>query len=402
MRQNLPKAEYIVAVIVVAAGRGTRVGGSEELPKQYRLLAGQPVLARTLNQFLSSLAVSMVLPIIHQDDNARFDALSIDDERLLAPVFGGATRQLSVFAGLEALEVHAPDFVLIHDAARPFVDAELVDTIIAGLKDAEAVLPVTTVIDTIKRSADGRTVGGTEDRTQLYAAQTPQGFHYETIFAAHKRAVEMSDSFTDDAAIAEWARIPVALAHGSIDNIKLTTARDFERAAQFLGGVDNMETHVGTGFDVHQFEPGDGVILGGISIPHTAKLKGHSDADAALHVLTDALLGALADGDIGTHFPPSEEKWRGEASSTFLKFAADRVAARQGRIVHIDLTIICEFPKIGPHKDLIRGNIAKICGISVSRVSVKATTSEKMGFVGRGEGLATMAAATIELPRNET
>lgn len=386
---------------MVAAGRGTRAGPIDSEPKQYRLLAGQPVLTRTLQQLLNEPTIDIVLPVIHQDDAERFTALGLTNERLLAPVTGDRTRQLSVFAGLKALEQHQPDFVLIHDGARPFIDTQLLTNVIGGLERAEAVLPVTTVIDTIKRSDDGRTVGGTEDRTQLYAAQTPQGFHYKTIFAAHKRAVELSDGFTDDAAIAEWAKIPVALAAGSIDNVKLTAAQDFERAEQFLSGTSNMETRVGSGFDVHQFEPGDSVTLGGVSIPHSAKLKGHSDADAALHVLTDAILGALAEGDIGTHFPPSDEKWRGAPSSTFLEFARQRVVARQGRIVSLDLTIICEQPKIGPHTQALRESIAKICAISVSRVSVKATTSEKMGFVGRGEGLATMATASIELPRSD-
>lgn len=388
------------AVIVVAAGRGTRAGDQGDGPKQYRLLGGKPVLTRTLENLLDVPDVDLILTVIHQDDDKLFAAAAPKDPRILPPITGGETRQLSVYAGLEALTQHNPDLVLIHDAARPFVDATLLHNIMHSLHHAEAVLPVTSVIDTIKRSNDGRTVGGTEDRTQLYAAQTPQGFRFKTILAAHKRAVELSDGFTDDAAIAEWAKIPVALAEGSIDNVKLTTAQDFVRAEQFLGGANTMETRVGSGFDIHQFEPGDSVTLGGVTIPHSAKLKGHSDADAGLHVLTDALLGALAEGDIGTHFPPSNAKWRGEPSTTFLKFAMDRLIARQGRIVNLDLTIISEEPKIGPHTQALRQSIAHICDISVGRVSVKATTSEKMGFVGRGEGLATMATATIEVPRS--
>jgi len=390
-----------VAVIIVAAGRGTRATatGEGEIPKQYKLLRGVPLIKHTINRFLKVDAVTWVLPVIHRADTHLFEGLGIDHERLIAPVSGGETRQLSVLAGLETLSEKAPDYVLIHDAARPFVSPKVIEGVVAGLGTAEAVLPVTLVTDTIKRSVDGRTVGGTEDRTQLFAAQTPQGFHYDAILKAHRRAAEISDGFTDDAAIAEWAHIPVALSDGDPDNIKITTPADFVRAETILDGVEPMETRVGSGVDTHQFEPGDAVILGGITIPHSAKLKGHSDADTALHVLTDALLGALAEGDIGTHFPPSEPKWKGEPSSTFIRFAADRVAQRGGRIVHLDLTIMCEAPKIGPHVAKMRQSVASLCGIDEGRVSVKATTSEKMGFVGRGEGLMTMATATIELPR---
>ena len=388
-----------VAVIVVAAGRGVRAG-DQAIPKQYKSIRGIPVLVRTITRLLAMENVDLVLPVIHADDANRYAKLDLSNKKLLSPVNGGDTRQLSVLAGLNALEKHKPDVVLIHDAARPFISAQVVDGVVTVLADAEAVLPVTTVIDTIKRSTDGRTVGGTEDRTQLYAAQTPQGFQYPSILAAHRRAAEISDSFTDDAAIAEWARIPVTLSMGSPDNIKITSPEDFARAEQFLDGAEPMETRVGSGIDVHQFEPGDAVTLGGVTIPHTAKLKGHSDADAGLHVLTDAILGALAEGDIGKHFPPSEPRWKGEASSTFLKFAVELVKTRAGRIVHLDLTIMCEQPKIGSHTQKLRQSIADICKISVERVSVKATTFEKMGFVGREEGIVTLAAATIELPRS--
>jgi 2-C-methyl-D-erythritol 4-phosphate cytidylyltransferase/2-C-methyl-D-erythritol 2,4-cyclodiphosphate synthase len=390
------------ALIVVAAGRGTRAGnGGQDLPKQYRPLAGIPVLRRTITRLLAMDSVDLVLPVIHPDDQALYEALALVHPKLLPPAHGGATRQLSVLAGLEALVETDPENVLIHDAARPFINEDTVNNVLETLNDADAVLPVTLVVDTIKRSTDGRTVGGTEDRTQLYAAQTPQGFTFKTILNAHRRAAEMSDGFTDDAAIAEWARIPVALAWGNMDNIKLTSAEDFTRAERLLQGEHAMETRVGTGYDVHPFAPGDAVILGGVTIPHTAKLKGHSDADAGLHVLTDALLGALAEGDIGTHFPPSDPQWKGAPSSTFLKFAVDRVAARGGRIVNLDLTIICEAPKIAPHTNNLRQSIAGICNISVSRVSVKATTSEKMGFIGRQEGIATLASVSIQLPRSD-
>ncbi len=399
-RHGLVQDSTKVAVVVVAAGRGSRAASEDDrLPKQYRLLRGVPLLTHTIKRFLSMPVVDLVVPVIHPDDSGLFAGLGLNNERLSAPVHGGDTRQMSVLAGLEALADFAPDQVLIHDAARPFVSEDMVKGVVAGLLEEEAVLPVTMVIDTIKRSENGRTVGGTEDRTELYAAQTPQGFRYRTILAAHRKAAAYSDRFTDDAAIAEWARVPVALAYGSTDNIKITTAADFARAEQLLDGAEPMETRTGNGFDVHRFVPGDAVTLAGRTIPHTARLDGHSDADAGLHVLTDALLGALAEGDIGTHFPPSDAKWKGEPSPTFLSFAVERVRGRGGRIVHLDLTIMCEAPKIGPHVEAMRGNIAEICGIDVSRVSVKATTSEKMGFVGRGEGLVTMATATVELPR---
>jgi 2-C-methyl-D-erythritol 4-phosphate cytidylyltransferase/2-C-methyl-D-erythritol 2,4-cyclodiphosphate synthase len=274
------------------------------------------------------------------------------------------------------------------------------DAVIDGVLEAlgRAALPVVQVTDTIKRSSDGKTVSATEDRRHLFAAQTPQGFAFADILDAHRRAAGASSEFTDDAAIAEWAGITVALTPGSSHNLKLTHPEDFERAERLLGG-GNMETRTGTGIDVHPFEPGDGVWLGGVHIPHTAKLKGHSDADAALHALTDAIYGALGEGDIGSFFPPSDPKWRGAASSIFLKHAAGLVAARGGRIVNLDLTIVCEAPRIGPHVPAMKSAIAEAAAVAPSRVAVKATTSERLGFTGRAEGLMAMATATIELPR---
>ena len=389
-----------IAALIVAAGRGTRLSPTDEArPKQYLDLAGTPVLARSIAGFAGHEAIDTVLAVIGPEDDAFYADLPPDGTgKVLPPVTGGATRQLSVLKGLEALEKTHPDLVLIHDGARPIVPAAVIDGVIAALDAADAALPATPVIDTIKRSQDGRTVGGTEDRTQLFAAQTPQGFAFDRILGLHRRVREITDGFTDDTAIAEWGGVPVALSEGSADNIKITLPGDLSRAAQILKGSSKMQTRIGNGYDVHPFVPGDAVILGGVTIPHDKKLKGHSDADAGLHVLTDALLGALAEGDIGTHFPPSEEKWRGEPSRTFLGFAAERVAARGGRIVNLDLTIVAERPKIGPHVAAMRENIARICGIDISRVSVKATTSEKMGFVGREEGIATIGSASVELP----
>ena len=390
--------EKSIAVIVVAAGAGTRVG--DGIPKQYRHLAGKAVLARSIEAFLAQAGIRLILPVIHPDHVERFAALRLNDDRILGAVTGGAHRQVSVLAGLEALAPHKPDLVLIHDAARPLVDAAVIDGVIAALARHDGALPVVPVTDTIKRSADGKTVAATEDRNTLFAAQTPQGFRFPQILSAHMRASRLPREFTDDAAIAEWAGMTVALTPGSATNIKITHAEDFARAERLLGG-GAMETRVGTGFDVHPFEPGDMVHLGGVAIPHTAKLKGHSDADAALHAICDAIYGALGEGDIGSHFPPSDPQWKGAPSSTFLAHAAKLVADRGGRIVNLDLTIICEAPRVSPHVAAMRDAIAKVCGIASERIAVKATTSERLGFTGREEGLMAMASASIELPRGE-
>lgn len=388
-------------MIVVAAGTGERVGGG---PKQYRMLAGKPVLARTIEAFLRRPDVNWVLPVIHSDHSALFSGLDLNDSKLLPPVVGAPSRQGSVLAGLEALSAHSPDLVLIQDAARPLVDDDTIDGVIAALGGSEpgriAALPVLPVTDTIKRSSDGKRAEGTEDRRKLYAAQTPQGFLYGPILAAHRLAAAAASEFTDDAAIAEQYGMPVILVPGSAHNIKLTHPEDFERAERLLGGKI-METRTGTGFDVHPFEPGDAVWLAGVRIPHHLKLKGHSDADAALHALTDAIYGALGEGDIGTFFPPSDPQWKGAASSIFLKHAAGLVAERAGRIVNLDLTIVCEAPKIAPHVPAMKAAIADAVGIAPNRIAIKATTSEKLGFTGRNEGLMAMATATIELPRED-
>jgi 2-C-methyl-D-erythritol 4-phosphate cytidylyltransferase/2-C-methyl-D-erythritol 2,4-cyclodiphosphate synthase len=386
-------AQKTIAVIVVAAGTGERMGGG---PKQYRMLAGQPVLARTIEAFAKRDDVSWVLPVINPAHRREYDALVLNHPKLLPAVGGAASRQGSVLAGLEALAGKAPDIVLIQDAARPLVDDEIISGVIAALGDAA--LPVTPVTDTIKRSIDGEVVEGTEDRRTLFAAQTPQGFAYPLILDAHRRAAMEPTEFTDDAAIAEWAGIEVVLTKGSPLNIKLTHPEDFERAERLLG-AKTMETRTGSGFDVHPFEPGDAVWLGGVRIPHAAQLKGHSDADAALHALTDAIYGALGEGDIGSFFPPSDPRWRGAASRIFLEHAAGLVAKRGGRIVNLDLTIVCEAPKIMPHAAAMKAVIAEACGISTTRIAVKATTSEGLGFTGRREGVVAMATATVEVPR---
>lgn len=390
-----------IAVIVVAAGRGERAaaGGIPE-PKQYRMLDGKAVLSRTLNGFLGLPGIDQVLPIIHADHAQRYAALGLGHPKLLAPVTGGATRQASVLEGLKTLAPARPDIVLIHDAARPIVDARVVAEVVAALSDLEGALPALGVTDTIKRSIDGRLVTATEDRSTLYAAQTPQGFRFAQLFSAHMRASTIRRNFTDDAEIAEWAGLRVGLVPGAHSNIKITHPADFDRAERLLAGAQMItETRVGTGYDVHPFEPGDAVWLGGVRIPHSAKLKGHSDADVALHALTDALLGAIGEGDIGVHFPPSDMQWKGVASTVFLRHAGELVNKACGRIVNLDVTIVCERPRIAEHVPAMQRVIAESLGIAASRIAIKATTSERLGFVGREEGIVAMASASVELPR---
>ncbi len=401
--------EQKIAIIVAAAGSGTRASRhGNDLPKQYRQIDGIPVLSRTINALLDMNIIDWVLPVIGADHQEFYQQLKLENQKLLPPTAGGKDRQISSLAGLEALKSQKPDLVLIHDGARPFVSKDLVERVCDALIKQKSngtttgILPAINPTDAIKTSADGKNIKKSLDRDRLWAAQTPQGFHFNEILKAHQKAKNHPDRFSDDSALAEWAGLKVILLEGEADNFKITINSDFLRAQAMLNQnktlSKQMETRVGSGLDIHQFEPGNSVKLGGIEISHDRALKGHSDADAALHVLTDALLGALAEGDIGTHFPPSEEKWKGESSDTFLRFAADRVAKRGGRIVHLDLTIICENPKITPHAQKMRQNIARICSIDKGRISIKATTSECMGFIGRGEGLMTMANATIEVP----
>ena len=384
-----------VAAVVVAAGRGLRAGGN--LPKQYRELAGEPVLRSSLSLFSWHGQIGAVQAVIHPDDRGSYDAAA-KGLRLLAPVVGGATRQASVRAGLEALSARAPDIVLVHDAARPFCSAELVSRAIVACGETGAAIPALEVTDTIKRVDAGGHVADTIDRAQLRAVQTPQAFAFPALLKAHHRAAkEGHGDFTDDAALAEWAGIKVATFAGESGNVKLTTDEDFAKAdARRIASLADLR--LGNGFDVHAFGEGDHVWLGGIKIPHDRGLTGHSDADVALHALVDAILGALADGDIGKHFSPNDPRWRGASSDQFLKFAVERVAKRGGRIAHLDLTIVCEAPRIGPHRDAMRKRIAEIADMSIERVAVKATTSEQLGFTGRKEGIIAMASATVRLP----
>ncbi|MFG1376571.1 bifunctional 2-C-methyl-D-erythritol 4-phosphate cytidylyltransferase/2-C-methyl-D-erythritol 2,4-cyclodiphosphate synthase [Xanthobacter autotrophicus] len=385
--------------IVVAAGRGTRAGGP--LPKQYQMMAGEPVLRRTLRLFALHPRITAVLAVIHSDDSVRFADTARDLPKILAPAFGGATRQASVRAGLDALATDGgmrPDIVLVHDAARPYTSPDLIARAVAAAGNADAAIPVLAVTDTVKRVDAAGIVIETLDRAALRTVQTPQAFRFDALRAAHAAAAAAGvETLTDDAAVMEWAGHPVATFEGESTNVKLTTPEDMTRAAG-AAFADLADVRTGTGFDVHAFGPGDHVMLGGVAVPHTAGLVGHSDADVGLHALTDALLGALCDGDIGAHFPPSDPQWKGASSDRFLAHAVEKVTARGGRIAHLDLTLICEAPKVGPHRDAIRAAISLITGVPLARVSVKATTTEKLGFTGRREGIAAMASATIRLP----
>ncbi len=386
----------IVAAVVVAAGRGQRAGG--DVPKQYRKIAGIPVIRPSLSAFASHPHVDLVLPVIHPDDEDLFRAASGDLKNLLEPVAGGATRQDSVHAGLQALRARTPEIVLIHDAARPFLSGALISRAIEAARTYGAAVPGIAVADTVKKIDQAAVVAETLDRSQLRMVQTPQAFAFALIADAHQRAAAAGrEDFTDDAALAEWAGHRVLMFEGDIGNVKLTTNEDFARA-ELLSAAALADVRIGNGFDVHAFVDGDHVMLGGVRIPHRQGVTGHSDADVALHALVDAILGALAEGDIGQHFPPSDPQWRGASSDRFLAFACERVRARGGVIGNLDVTIVCEAPRVSPHRDAMRARIAEIAEISPDRVAVKATTSEKLGFTGRGEGIVAMATATVRLP----
>ena len=378
-------------VLVVAAGSGQRFGG--DLPKQYYSLAGKPMLRHSLEAFAAHPGIAGILAAIHPAQRDLYDAAAAGIAKLLPPVEGGATRQGSVLNGLERLAAERPDYVLIHDAARPLIDAGTIGRTIAALAQHPAILVAVPVVDTIKRGAGDR-VGDTVDRRGLWRAQTPQAFHFSAILEAHRKMA--GGQLTDDAAVAEAAGIPVTFVAGSERNFKVTTQDDMERAERMIGG--QMEFRTGNGFDVHKLIAGDGVTLCGVRIPCDMALEGHSDADVGLHAITDAVLGAIGAKDIGAHFPPSDAEWCGAASWKFLDHAAKLVSARGGRVIHCDVTIICERPKVGPHRDTMVQRISEILKISADRVSVKATTTEKLGFAGRGEGIAAQATATVALP----
>ena len=375
-----------ISAIIVAAGRGQRAGG--DLPKQYQLLQGKTVLRRTVEAFLNHPAVDDVCVVIHPDDRDLYDQ-SVEGLTLMPPVAGGENRQQSVLNGIEA--VKDSTFCLIHDAARCFVSTDVVSNIINTLNDgAKGVVPALPVTDTLK-SVVGAVITSTPSRDGLYRAQTPQGFPTELILGAHTACI--GKTLTDDASAAEECGYKVHIVEGDEDNIKITHGHDFILGARILG--TSVDVRTGTGFDVHAFEEGGHVTLCGVKIPHSHTLSGHSDADVAMHALTDALMGTVAAGDIGKHFPPTDPQWKGASSDIFLKKAMELVKDAGGRVTHADITIICEAPKIGPHVDAMRQGLSQIMGIDTSRISVKATTTEKLGFTGRGEGIAAQATATV-------
>ena len=368
------------AAIILAAGRGTRAGG--DLPKQWQQLAGRPVVGHALAAFA---AMPRVL-VFHPDDRARAAALA-EGVQL---VEGGATRDASVRNALEALAGQGVSRVLIHDGARPLVSAAVIGRVLAALDSHPAAAPALVVSDALWTGVQGL-VTGTRDRTGLYRAQTPQGFHFDAILDAHRRH---GGGAADDVEVARAAGLDVAIVEGEEDNLKLTFPGDFARAEAILKGR-GMDIRLGNGFDVHAFCEGDHVWLCGVKVPHSRGLLGHSDADVGMHALTDAIYGALADGDIGRHFPPSDPQWKGAESHIFLRHAAELARARGFAISNCDVTLICERPKIGPHAEAMREALAAIMALEVGRISVKATTSERLGFTGREEGIAAIATATL-------
>jgi 2-C-methyl-D-erythritol 4-phosphate cytidylyltransferase / 2-C-methyl-D-erythritol 2,4-cyclodiphosphate synthase len=383
------------AALIVAAGRGTRARGSG--PKQYAAVGGVPVLAHALRPFLAHPDIALVAVAIARGDEALYAAAvaGLASGKLLNPIGGGATRQASVGNGLRALSAHLPDRVLIHDAARPFVTRDVIDRVLQGLAQSPGAIAALPVADTLKEAGPGGRIAATVDRAGLWRAQTPQGFRFADILAAHERARDAGlDDMTDDAAVAEWAGLPVALVLGSAANAKLTIPEDFAMAELAVGGRD---VRVGHGFDVHRLVMGDHVWLCGVRIAHTQALEGHSDADVALHALTDALLGAVGAGDIGQHFPDSDPRWRGAASSIFLAEALRLVRAHGGTIGNVDVTLLCEAPRIAPYREAMRRRIGELLELEEARVSVKATTTEGLGFAGRREGIAAVATVTVVL-----
>ncbi|MBI1239539.1 MAG: bifunctional 2-C-methyl-D-erythritol 4-phosphate cytidylyltransferase/2-C-methyl-D-erythritol 2,4-cyclodiphosphate synthase [Alphaproteobacteria bacterium] len=385
--------EAAIDAVIVAGGQGARAGGSA--PKQFQPILGRSLLSRAVAGLRGGAPALRRLVVVLPPGEAAAAALDVGPEGPVLTATGGETRQASVLAGLESLAGDAPGYVLIHDAARPFASPAMIARVIAALDADHGAIPTLAVSDTLKRATADGLVGETVAREGLHRVQTPQGFPFAAILAAHRALA--GESLTDDAALAERAGLPVRLVAGEEDNFKITAPGDFARAERFLLSRTG-DVRAGLGYDVHRFGPGDHVMLCGLAVPHSAGLVGHSDADVGLHALTDALLGALGEGDIGLHFPPGDPKTKGAASDAFLAHARDRVLARGGIIAHVDVTIICERPKVSPHRDAMRAIIGDILRLPVARVSVKATTTEGLGFTGRGEGIAAQAVATVRLP----
>ncbi|MBA3448915.1 MAG: bifunctional 2-C-methyl-D-erythritol 4-phosphate cytidylyltransferase/2-C-methyl-D-erythritol 2,4-cyclodiphosphate synthase [Pseudaminobacter sp.] len=395
-----PEGAATIAVVIVAAGRGERAGQADG-PKQYRLIGDRAVLAWTIEAFVAHPRIGPIVVVIHPDDEGLFRAAIGDMKNRITLVHGGATRQDSTRLGLLVLQEQPPRAVLIHDGVRPFIDIDTIDRTIAAIDAGQGSLPALPISDTLKKEAFDGTVLETVSRNGLHAAQTPQGFPFGPILDAHQQAHRQGrHDFTDDAAIAEWAGLPVRIVAGSPDNVKLTWARDIFMADQRLSNSRPSfpDVRTGNGYDVHSFEPGDHVMLCGVAIPHDKRLSGHSDADVGLHALTDALLATCGAGDIGTHFPPSDARWKGAASRLFVEHAAAIVRSHGGRIANADITLICEAPRVGPHREAMTDAMAAMLGIAPGRISVKATTNEKLGFIGREEGIAAIATASVVYP----
>jgi 2-C-methyl-D-erythritol 4-phosphate cytidylyltransferase / 2-C-methyl-D-erythritol 2,4-cyclodiphosphate synthase len=386
-----------IAAVIVAAGNGSRAGG--ELPKQYQKIGGEAILRRTLRIFANHSEITVVQTVIGANQHAAFDEVAMG-LKVAPPVVGGATRQMSCRIGIEACSPLSPDIVLIHDAARPFVSHEAISSVIAALQYADGAIPALPVADTIKLGKGG-IIERTLDRSSLYNVQTPQGFHFLAIRDAHARAAASGRTdYTDDAAVAEAAGLKVKLLPGDPHNRKLTTLQDIAMADAEIKqqSATTLEIRVGQGIDFHRFEPGTSLWLCGVEISHSHKLSGHSDADVALHALTDAILGAIGEGDIGTHFPPTDPQWKGARSSIFLAKARGLLEAMGGSIANVDITILTEVPKIAPHVAKMKTELSRQLAIDKSRIAIKATTTEMMGAIGRKEGMAAMAIATVRLP----
>jgi len=378
-----------VAQILVAAGKGARVGG--DIPKQYHKIGNKTVLRRTLEATITHPTIGQTIIVVAKDDALIAD--TAHDTPNTSIVTGGQTRTQSVKAGLKALADNPPDIVLIHDAARPFVTHSLISALIEALAHSDAAVPVLPIVDAVK-SFDAQTIGTDVDRNTLRRVQTPQVFRFDKISAA--MSLTKGRSYADDIAVALQAGLTIMTVPGDPNNIKLTYPADFETARRMVMG--GTYTATGSGFDVHRITEGDSLFLCGVEIQAGFSLLGHSDADVGLHALTDAILGALSEGDIGDHFPPSDPKWKDARSDQFLKFASERVSLRGGSISHVDVTLICEKPKVKQYRADMRSEVAKILNLDLSRISVKATTTEQLGFTGRGEGIAAQATATVTLP----
>ena len=386
-----------VAAVIVAGGSGLRAGG--EIPKQYQLIGGKPVIWWTLKAFAQHPDIAHVQVVVgdgHQEEFAR----ATQGIGLPPPVIGGATRQESCRIGVEACAALSPTKILIHDAARPFVSAKLISDVLTRLEHHDAVIPGLRIAETLKLAPEG-TISKTIDRSNMWSAQTPQGFRFAKILEAHRKAErEQTAGLTDDASVAEMAGMTVQMIMGTSENVKLTTAKDIAEADAALlrqhGTV--FETRMGQGIDFHVFTTGKSLFLCGVEISHTHKLKGHSDADVALHALTDAILGAIGEGDIGTHFPPTEARWKNAASRIFVEKALSLLAERGGRLINVDITILAEAPKISPHLGAMKASLSSLLKITADRIAIKATTTEKMGALGRKEGMAAMAIAGVTMP----